>query len=104
MPNIMANINKPKLNELSKEEKARYYSPIPPEYLVDALNDPIHKEVGKSRPARVAPKRRKTMTDYQLSKIYAEAMEGIVDYPISLRLFMAKTSSLLENLMESLKE
>jgi hypothetical protein len=44
---------KPELGEPSKEEKARYYSPIPPEYLIDALDDPIHKEVNKSRPAKV---------------------------------------------------
>jgi hypothetical protein len=43
------------------------------------------------------------MSDYQLSKIYAEVMEGVVDYPISLRLFLAKTTSLLESLMESLE-
>ena len=44
------------------------------------------------------------MSDYQLSKIYAEAMEDVVDYPISVRLFLANIESLLERLMESLEE
>lgn len=46
---------KPKLQPLSEDaQKAR--RPLPPDQLVEALNDPIHKEVGRSRAARVIKK------------------------------------------------
>ena len=44
------------------------------------------------------------MSDYQLSKIYAEAMEAVVDYPVSVRLFLAHTVSLLERLDRLLED
>lgn len=47
-----------KMKPLSHEsQEAR--RPISPEYLVDALQDPIHKEVGKSRPAKLAKRKDK---------------------------------------------
>lgn len=33
--------------------------PVPPEYLVDALQDPIHKEVGKFRVPKIAKRKEK---------------------------------------------
>lgn len=45
-----------RMKPLSKEaQEAR--RPIPPEYLVDALQDPIHKEVGRSRVPKVAKRK-----------------------------------------------
>lgn len=41
-----------RMKSLAKEaQEAR--RPIPPEYLVDALQDPIHKEIGRSRVPKV---------------------------------------------------
>lgn len=49
IPTTIEEIRK-RMKPLSKEaQEAR--KPIPPEYLVDALQDPIHKEVGRSRAA-----------------------------------------------------
>lgn len=37
------------------------YKPIPPADLVDALQGTIHKEIGRSRPARAARKQPKNV-------------------------------------------
>jgi DNA-binding transcriptional regulator YiaG len=42
---------KPKLNPLS-EDTLKLRRPLSPENLVDALQEPIHREVGRSRPAK----------------------------------------------------
>lgn len=49
---------KPALGTLTEDERKRYYSPQNPADLVDALQDPIHREVGRSRPARTARSRK----------------------------------------------
>ncbi len=49
---------KPKLNPLS-EDAVKSRTPISPENLVDALQEPIHREVGRSRPVRSVRSRRK---------------------------------------------
>ena len=43
--------HKPTLGRLSEDERKRYYSPTKPEDLVDALQDSIHINIGRSRPA-----------------------------------------------------
>lgn len=43
--------HKPILKELTEEQRKHYYDPPNPADLVDALNDPVHKEIGISRPA-----------------------------------------------------
>lgn len=51
--------HKPILGKLTEEQSKRYYDPPNPADLVDALNDPIHKEIGIARPvytARTKPK------------------------------------------------
>lgn len=45
---------KPILGALTEDERKRYYSPQNPADLVDALHEPIHREIGRSRPARTA--------------------------------------------------
>jgi hypothetical protein len=47
---------KPKLGPLSEEER-RLRQPPNPADLVDALQDPIHREVGRSRPAKTVRSR-----------------------------------------------
>ncbi len=42
----------PQLTPLSEEERLAR-KPLPPEVLIDALQDPIHNDVGRSRPAKV---------------------------------------------------
>ena len=60
---MLDEIMKAKLAEIRKtmkplsKEALESRKPIPPEYLVDALQDPIHKEVGRSRPAKVAKRK-----------------------------------------------
>lgn len=55
IPTTIEEIRK-RMKPLSKEaQKAR--KPIPPEYLVDALQDSIHKEVGRSRVPKVAKRK-----------------------------------------------
>jgi DNA-binding transcriptional regulator YiaG len=49
---------KPKLNPLS-EDALKSRTPISPENLIDALQEPIHREVGRSRPVRSVRSRRK---------------------------------------------
>lgn len=49
---------RPKLNPLS-EDAVKSRTPISPENLVDALQEPIHREVGRSRPVRSVRSRRK---------------------------------------------
>lgn len=49
---------RPKLNPLS-EDAVKLRTPISPENLVDALQEPIHREVGRSRPVRSVRSRRK---------------------------------------------
>lgn len=49
---------KPVLGDLTEDERKRYYSPQNPADLVDALQEPIHREVGRSRPARTARSRK----------------------------------------------
>jgi transcriptional regulator with XRE-family HTH domain len=49
---------RPKLNPLS-EDAIKSRTPISPENLVDALQEPIHREVGRSRPVRSVRSRRK---------------------------------------------
>jgi|GEM_PF-4278125 len=51
----MMQLEKPISGALSKDEIKRRL-PQKPEELVDALNDPIHIEVGRSRPGRTAVK------------------------------------------------
>lgn len=53
----MTTKDKPALGELSQDARASY-TPQNPADLVDALQDPIHRDVGRSRPARTV---RKTM-------------------------------------------
>ncbi|MES1025427.1 helix-turn-helix transcriptional regulator [Gloeocapsa sp. BRSZ] len=48
---------KPQLVPLSKDASMSRM-PLPPEDLVDALQEPIHREVGRSRPARAARSRK----------------------------------------------
>ena len=48
---------KPQLVPLS-EDASMSRMPLPPEILVDALQEPIHREVGRSRPARAARSRK----------------------------------------------
>lgn len=48
---------KPQLVPLSKDASMSRM-PLPPEILVDALQEPIHREVGRSRPARAARSRK----------------------------------------------
>lgn len=45
-----------RIKPLSKEAQETR-KPLPPEYLVDALQDPIHKNIGRSRPAKVAKRK-----------------------------------------------
>ena len=49
-----------KLKPLSEKETERR-KPSPPESLVDALTDSVHKDVGRARAARVAPRVRRRM-------------------------------------------
>lgn len=49
---------KPVLGALTEDESKRYYSPQNPADLVDAFQEPIHREVGRSRPARTARSRK----------------------------------------------
>lgn len=49
---------RPLLGDLTEDERKRYYSPQNPADLVDALQEPIHRNVGKSRPARTARSRK----------------------------------------------
>jgi len=49
----MIHLKKPILGALSEDEIKRRL-PQKPEELVDALNHPIHREVGRSRPGRTA--------------------------------------------------
>lgn len=57
IPTTIEEIRK-RMKPLSKEaQEAR--KPIPPEYLVDALQDPIHKQVGRSRVPKVAKRKKK---------------------------------------------
>lgn len=45
-----------RMKPLSKEvQEAR--KPLPPEYLVDALQDPIHRDVGKYRVPKVVKRK-----------------------------------------------
>lgn len=50
-------LTKPQLVPLS-EDASMSRMPLPPEILVDALQEPIHREVGLSRPARAARSRK----------------------------------------------
>lgn len=49
---------KPKLNPLS-EEALKLRRPLSPEILIDALQEPIHRGVGRSRPAKSVRSRKK---------------------------------------------
>lgn len=53
-------MKKPVLGKLDKAEKLRYYNPLPPEILVSALQDPIHKDLNIARPAKLAKKSKPT--------------------------------------------
>jgi transcriptional regulator with XRE-family HTH domain len=49
---------RPKLNPLS-EDALKSRKPLSPENLIDALQEPIHREVGRSRPAKSVRSRKK---------------------------------------------
>lgn len=44
-------LKRPQLKPLSEEERLAR-KPLPPEVLIDALQDPIHYDIGRSRPAK----------------------------------------------------